>query len=133
MPAPTQLAASLYVAAGGGVGAVLRYQTGRLITQMAGPGSAFPWPTLTVNVVGSVLMGVLAGWLARYGQGGEQWRLLLGVGALGGFTTFSSFSLEMMLLIERGQTGIAIAYVAASVAAGLAGLWLGLVAMRTFA
>ncbi len=128
--APSTLAASLYVAAGGGAGAVLRYQVGRLVTHLTGPAAIFPWPTLTVNVVGSLLMGLLAGWLARHGQGGEQWRLLLGVGVLGGFTTFSSFSLELMLLIERGQAGLAVAYAAASLVAGLAGLWLGLVAMR---
>ncbi len=133
MPVPTPLAASLYVAVGGGAGAVLRYQSGRLVTHLAGPNAIFPWPTLTVNVVGSLLMGLLAGWLARYGEGGEHWRLLLGVGVLGGFTTFSSFSLEMMLLVERGQAGLAVAYAAASIVAGLAGLWLGLVAMRTLA
>lgn len=131
--APTTLAASLYVAIGGGVGAVARYHVGRLIGHVTGPNTAFPWGTLAVNVTGSLFMGLLAGWLARHGTGGEQWRLLLGVGLLGGFTTFSAFSLEMMLLIERGQPGLAALYVAASVIPGLVALWLGLIAMRALA
>lgn len=133
MAMPSPLAASLTVALGGGVGAVLRYQIGRWITHLVGVGASFPWATLAVNIAGSLLMGVLAGWLARHGEGGEHWRLLLGVGLLGGFTTFSAFSLEMMLLIERGQAGLAIGYALVSVLAGLAALYVGLLAMRAFA
>jgi len=92
--------------------------------------TAFPWATLTANVVGSFAMGLLVGWLARHGHGGETWRLLLGVGLLGGFTTFSSFSLEFALLVERGNLGLAAAYVAVSLAAGFAGLFFGLAIMR---
>lgn len=123
--------ASLYVAAGGGVGAWLRYFTGVAIGRLAG-GSAFPWATLTVNVVGSLAMGLLAGWLARH-SAGEPWRLLLGVGVLGGFTTFSALSLEIALMIERGQIAAAALYVAASVIAGVAGLFAGLALMRAIA
>lgn len=133
MTASSSLAASLYVFAGGGVGAVLRHQTGRLLTHLLGPQAvtAFPWATLTVNVIGSCAMGLLAGWLARHGDGGgEQWRLLLGVGLLGGFTTFSAFSLELMLLIERGQPWLAASYALVSVLAGLTALYVGLIAMR---
>jgi CrcB protein len=126
------LAASAMVFVGGGAGAVLRHQVGRAMTGWLGPNvvTAFPWATLTVNVIGSLAMGLLAGWLARHGQGGEHWRLLIGVGVLGGFTTFSSFSLELMLLIERGQSGSAFAYAAISVLAGLIGLYIGLIVMR---
>ena len=97
MSLPSPLAASGYVALGGGVGAVLRYQLGRMMTLWLGPAAvtAFPWATLAANVIGSMAMGLLAGWLARHGQGGEEMRLLLGVGLLGGFTTFSAFSLEL--------------------------------------
>jgi CrcB protein len=131
MNAPSPLIASLYVALGGGAGAVLRYQVGRMMTHWLGPNMVFPWPTLTVNVTGSLAMGLLAGLLARHGHGGEHWRLLIGVGLLGGYTTFSSFSLEAMLLIERHQFGLAFGYAAGSVLAGFAALWLGLATMRT--
>ena len=139
MSAPSPLLATLYVALGGGTGAVLRYQTGRGVTHLLGRHAvdAFPWPTLTVNVLGSLLMGVLAGWLARHGGegpiGGESWRLLLGVGVLGGFTTFSSFSMEMMLLIERGQAAQAVLYATVSLLAGLSALYIGLLTMRVTA
>ncbi|WP_072379921.1 fluoride efflux transporter CrcB [Novosphingobium sp. NDB2Meth1] len=125
----------LAVAAGGALGAWLRYQTGRLYLAAIGPvaASAFPWATLTVNVLGSAAMGLLAGWLARHGSEGEQWRLLLGVGVLGGYTTFSSFALEFALFVERGQLGLAAAYVAASLVAGFAALFAGLWLMRVAA
>jgi CrcB protein len=132
MAVPSQLVASALVVAGGGTGALLRYQLGRAMTHWLGPNTvtAFPWATLAANVLGSMAMGLLAGWLARHGQGGETWRLLVGVGLLGGFTTFSAFSLELMLLIERGEPGTAFAYGTISVLAGLIGLYLGLIVMR---
>ena len=132
MSSHTPLAATGLVALGGGAGAVLRYQAGRGLTALLGPAtvSAFPWATLLVNISGSLAMGLLAGWLARHGTGGDTWRLLVGVGLLGGFTTFSAFSLEMMLLIERGQPGTAFAYAAISVLAGVTALYIGLIVMR---
>jgi CrcB protein len=132
MDAPTPFLASLLVALGGAIGSVLRYQVGRWMTHWLGPQAvtAFPWATLAVNVVGSLAMGLLAGFLARHGPGGEQYRLFVGVGLLGGFTTFSSFSLELMLLIERGQAGQAFVYGAVSVLAGLSALYIGLIVMR---
>ena len=133
MTATTPLAATGLVALGGGAGAVLRYQSGRALTALLGPAtvSAFPWATLFVNIVGSLAMGLLASWLARHGSAAsETWRLLVGVGLLGGFTTFSAFSLEMMLLIERGQPGTAFAYAAISVLAGVTALYIGLIVMR---
>ncbi|HWK41856.1 MAG TPA: fluoride efflux transporter CrcB [Croceibacterium sp.] len=132
MNPPSHLTASALVALGGAIGAVLRHQAGRLMTLLLGPGTvmAFPWATLVVNIVGSLLMGLLAGWLARHGQGGEHWRLFVGVGVLGGFTTFSAFSLELMLLIERGQPFQAMTYGLISVLAGLCALYIGLILMR---
>jgi len=132
MAGPSPFIATLHVALGGAIGSVLRYQFGRGMTQWLGPTvvTAFPWATLAVNVLGSFAMGLLAGFLARYGEGGEQARLLLGVGLLGGFTTFSAFSLEMMLLIERGQAAQGFVYAAVSVLAGLSALYIGLIVMR---
>lgn len=124
MNAPSFPLASLYVALGGGLGAWSRYAVGRVVGV-----TAFPWPTLTVNVLGSLAMGLLAGWLARH-SAGESWRLLLGVGVLGGFTTFSAFSLEIALLIQRGQAAVAALYVLASLVAGVGGLFAGLMIMR---
>lgn len=125
---PSYLTASLSVAAGGAVGAWLRFAAGRLIG--ANP---FPYATLTVNVLGSLAMGLLAGWLARHGEGGEQWRLLLGVGVLGGFTTFSAFSLELALMIERGAMAQAATYIALSLLGGVGGLFAGLALARGIA
>lgn len=125
---PSFLAASLPVAAGGAVGAWLRFAAGRAIG--AHP---FPHATLTVNVLGSLAMGLLAGWLARHADGGEHWRLLLGVGVLGGFTTFSAFSLEVALMMERGAMAQAAIYVALSLLGGVGGLFAGLALGRGIA
>ena len=120
MNPPTFLASSLAVALGGGFGAWLRFVAGRLI-----PAGTFPLATLTVNIVGSFAMGLLAGWLARTG-GSESVRLLLGVGVLGGFTSFSAFSLEVVTLAQRGAMATAAFYVAAALAGGAIALLLGL-------
>jgi len=119
----------LIVAAGGALGAVARYGVGRLL-----PATGWPWMTLTVNGVGGLLMGLLAGWLAfRGGVNGESIRLFAAVGLLGGFTTFSAFSLETALMIERREFALAGGYVAASVALSVIALSIGLmVARRAF-
>ncbi len=117
---------------GGAIGALGRYQFGRMTTHVAGGG--WPWGTFGVNIIGGFLMGALAGWLARHGSaGGEQMRLLVGVGILGGFTTFSAFSLEAALMIERGQWGSAMLYAVLSVALSVMALFGGLMLMRNFA
>lgn len=113
---------------GGALGAGARYLVGGAFLRLAGPG--FPWGTLAVNLIGGLLMGVLVGVLARASAGGEQARLVLGVGVLGGFTTFSAFGLETWLMIERGQGGIAFAYVAASVVGAVALTGAGLMLVR---
>jgi fluoride exporter len=130
------LAALIDVAVGGAFGAVLRHQMGRAMTAWLGPAAmgVFPWATLAVNALGSLLMGLLAGWLTfRAEAGGEQLRLLIGVGLLGGFTTFSAFSFELVLLIERGQLLLAGLYGFLSLALGITGLMAGLMLMRAAA
>jgi len=132
MPQPSFLSASLLVVLGGGLGSWLRFLVGRGWTAALGPvrAGAFPYGTLTVNVLGGLAMGVLAGWLARSGSHGEGTRLLLAVGVLGGFTTFSSFGLDTVTLIERGETATAAFYVTVSLVASVGALFLGLSAAR---
>ncbi|KWV90348.1 fluoride efflux transporter CrcB [Erythrobacter sp. YT30] len=121
--------ASIYVGVGGAVGAVGRYLLGSLLLKFGSATTGFPWAILTINLLGSLMMGLLFGWLAQPGEEGENLRLLLGVGMLGGFTTFSAFSLEIILLIQRGAFGLAAIYVGASVLGGVAALLLGLIIM----
>ena len=125
MNPPSFLMSSLLVVLGGGIGAWLRFAIGRLVSSIL-----FPYATLTVNILGSFAMGLLVGWLARQGGPGsfdiEGWRLLLGVGVLGGFTTFSAFSLEIVTLAQRGAVGAAAAYAALSLVGGVIGLMAGL-------
>jgi len=118
---------------GAGIGGALRHGVNLGCARYCG--TALPFGTLTVNVIGSFIMGAIAGWLAF--KAGEGWsqplRLFLTTGILGGFTTFSAFSLDAVLLWERGQAGLALGYVAASVALSIAGLTAGLFLVRTIA
>ncbi len=120
----------LYVMVGGAVGSGARYLTGSAVTALLGPD--YPFGTLAVNIVGGLLMGVLVGVLAR-NDASETWRLLLAVGVLGGFTTFSAFSLEVVTMIERGAFGVAFGYVLVSVIGSIAALFAGLSAVRAVA
>ena len=121
----------LVVFVGAGIGGTLRYAVNSVCARYCGP--SFPWGTLTVNIAGSFLMGALAGWLAF--KAGEGWshplRLFLATGILGGFTTFSAFSLDAVALWERGDLGPAMAYVAASIVLSIGGLAAGLVLARS--
>lgn len=123
----------LIVAAGGALGSVARYGF-QLLALRLFPTVYWPVGTLTINAVGGLLMGLLAGWLAfRAGAGSEGLRLFAAVGVLGGFTTFSAFSMEAALMIERRQLAMAGGYVAASVVLSIAALFIGLmVARRAF-
>jgi fluoride exporter len=116
------------VFAGCGIGGALRHFVNICVPRLAG--TNFPFHTLTVNVLGSFAMGVLAAYFALRAESSLAWRLFLTTGVLGGFTTFSAFSLDTALLVERGTTGIAAAYVLTSVLASIAGLFLGLHIVR---
>ena len=117
-----------YVALGGAIGASLRYGVGKAAFKAFGPG--FPWGTFIANVSGGLLMGMLTGWLAFRVSGGEHLRLFLGVGLLGGFTTFSSFSLEALRLIETKSYGAAGFYIFGSVILAIAAVFAGLIIAR---
>jgi CrcB protein len=121
--------AFLLVAAGGALGAVTRYGASLAIARVVT--TSFPLATLVVNILGSVLMGVLVGALARWQpEWQHEARLFIAVGILGGFTTFSSFSLDTVALIERGALAQAGTYAALSVVVCLLGLYLGLLITR---
>ena len=115
---------------GGAFGAAARHIVGRATLSAFGPG--WPWGTLAVNLVGGLAMGLLVGGLVRF-SAGEPWRLLLGVGVLGGFTTFSAFSLDVALMLQRGELASAAVYVALSVAGSVAALFGGLALTRVAA
>lgn len=127
---------TLIVMLGGAIGAALRYHVGRIASGwfahggFAG-GSLAGWPgaTLLVNVAGGLAMGLLAGWLHRHGES-EPWRLFLGVGLLGGFTTFSAFSLEVVQLLQSARVLAALTYIGLSVILSIAALFAGLTLVR---
>ena len=120
----------LVVFLGGGIGAALRHAVNLLSARLFG--LSFPFGTLFENVTGSLLMGVLAAYFAFKGDASQHWRLFLTTGILGGYTTFSAFSLEVALLYERGELGLAALYVLASVIFSIGGLFAGLWLVRHF-
>ncbi len=119
----------LLVGIGGALGSVTRYGSGVLVGRVWT--SSFPLATLLINIAGSLAMGLFIGWLARTTPDWQaDGRLFVAVGILGGFTTFSAFSLDAITLIERGEIGQALLYVGVSVLAAIAALYIGLVLMR---
>ena len=118
----------LLVALGGAIGASGRHLVGIATLRAFGPG--FPWGTLTVNIVGSFLMGVLIELMALKLNVSNEMRLFLATGILGGFTTFSAFSLDVALMVERKQMLVAGAYAGASVGLSVAALFAGLAVIR---
>ena len=116
------------IALGGGIGAVMRYGITLLVQSWTGPG--FPYGTLVVNVVGSLLIGFVVVFLNHRYHGNEVLRLFLVIGILGGFTTFSAFSLDTLKLVEKGQWGLAGAYVVGTVTLSLAAVFAGVFLAR---
>ncbi len=118
----------LAVAFGGALGAMGRHFVSGHVMRWAGSG--FPWGTLTVNVLGSFILGVLVEYLALRWSTTQEMRGFLVVGILGGFTTFSAFSLDAVLLLERGSLGPAFAYIAGNLVLSICGLFAGLLLFR---
>jgi CrcB protein len=120
----------LLVFLGGGLGAALRH--GVNLASAGLLGTRFPYATLFANVSGSFVMGLIAGYFAFKDGGSQHWKLFLTTGVLGGYTTFSTFSLEAAVLYERGEIGLAALYVIASVVLAIGGLFAGLLLVRHF-
>jgi fluoride exporter len=121
----------LLVFIGGGLGSSLRHTVNIVSSRTLG--TAFPYHTFIINITGSTVMGLIAGYLASKGDAAQSWRLFLMTGILGGYTTFSAFSLDAALLYERGETGLALLYVLGSVVLSIAGLFAGLALVRHLA
>lgn len=121
----------LLVFFGGGIGATLRHLINLTCARFMGTG--FPWGTFVINITGSTVMGLIAGYLAFKGEASQPWRLFLMTGILGGYTTFSAYSLDAVLLYERGEVMLAASYVVGSVVLSIAGLFGGLALVRHFA
>jgi CrcB protein len=109
------------LALGGGTGTVLRFLV-NLWVRKHWEDAVFPWHTFGINITGSILLG----WLAVVCKDKPLWYLLLGTGVCGGFTTFSTFSVEAIQLLEKGRPGLAVVYVLGSVLAGLAGAYVAM-------
>jgi len=131
MTGPIPYSATLLVMAGGALGAALRFHLGRLVLHLGIAG--YPLGTLLANVIGGFCMGALVGLLARADFSSEPWRLLISVGLLGGFTTFSAFSLEVFGMLERGDWAMAGAYALLSVVASVLALFVGIALIRVLA
>jgi len=121
----------LLVFLGGGLGSTLRHTINMVSSRLLG--TAFPYHTFIINISGSIVMGLIAGYLAFKGEASQPWRLFLMTGILGGYTTFSAFSLDTALLYERGEVGLAALYVLGSVVLSIAGLFAGLALVRQLA
>ncbi len=121
----------LIVFLGGGLGAAFRH--GINLSSVRAFGTSFPYGTMFINITGSLVMGLVAAYFAFKGDASQNWRLFLTTGILGGYTTFSAFSLDAALLYERGEVSAAAIYVVASVVLSIAGLFAGFALVRNFA
>ena len=119
----------LLVFIGGGLGSALRHTVNVICPKLFG--THFPYHTFIINITGSTIMGLIAGYLAFKGDAGQSWRLFVMTGILGGYTTFSAFSLDAALLYERGEIGLALFYVLGSVILSILGLFAGLALIRS--
>jgi CrcB protein len=121
----------LLVFIGGGLGSTLRHVVNIVCQRLLG--TNFPYHTFIINITGSTIMGLIGGYLAFKGDAAQSWRLFLMTGVLGGYTTFSAFSLDAALLYERGEIGLTLLYVLGSVVLSILGLFAGLALVRHLA
>jgi len=121
----------LLVFIGGGLGSTLRHLVNIVCPRLFG--ANFPYHTFIINITGSTIMGLIAGYLAFKGDAAQSWRLFLMTGVLGGYTTFSAFSLDAAVLYERGEVTLALLYVLGSVVLSILGLFAGLALVRHLA
>ena len=121
----------LLVFIGGGLGSTLRHVVNIVCPRLFG--TNFPYHTFIINITGSTIMGLIAGYLAFRGDAAQSWRLFLMTGILGGYTTFSAFSLDAAVLYERGEIALALVYVLGSVVLSILGLFAGLALVRHLA
>jgi fluoride exporter len=122
--------AYLIVALGSGIGGAFRHAVNVAAARVMG--TSWPYGTFVVNVVGSLAMGLIAGYFAFKATASQRWLLFLTTGILGGFTTFSAFSLDVALLLDRGRLGAMASYLLSSVAISVGALFLGLAIVRRF-
>jgi fluoride exporter len=122
------LKSAIAVFLGAGLGGVMRHYFNAFAVALLG--TSFPWGIFLINVIGSTAMGVIIEWLALRGNASQDIRLFVATGILGGFTTFSTFSLDAAVLYERGQLGLALAYILVSVLVAIGGLFLGMHVVR---
>jgi CrcB protein len=118
----------LMVGIGGGLGSILRFWLGSYIGSRMG--TRFPYGTFVINITGSFLIGLVFAFLTARTQWSPNWRYLIPIGFIGGYTTFSSFEFETLRTMQDGQIGLGLLYVAASVAVGFVAVWGGMVAGR---
>src|ERR1700726_5325872 len=121
----------LLVFIGGGLGSTLRHLVNVITPRLLG--AAFPYHGFSINISGSIVMGLIAGYLAFKGEAALPWRLFLMTGILGGYTTFSAFSLDAAVLYERGEVGLTLLYLLGSVVFSILGLFAGLALVRHLA
>jgi fluoride exporter len=124
------MTAYLIIVLGSGIGGAFRHAVNVGAARLLGTG--WPYGTFTVNIVGSFIMGIIAGYFALRGTASQAWLLFLTTGILGGFTTFSAFSLDVALLIERGRFDATAGYLLGSVGLSVGALFLGLALVRLF-
>ncbi len=117
----------LFVFLGAGIGGTLRHTVNRIAIPYS---ESFPWGTFAINIVGGLAMGLVAGWFAFRGEASQHWRLFIATGVIGGFTTFSAFSLEVALLWERGAAFRAVGYAGSSVVVSVIALFGGMALLR---